>query len=99
MTTDRRVRFTDEFFDRLDMLLPAGRSADGTLSATDFLVFDLPPIRHRLARNFEFETLPTDDDDIRVYVGHGVLVKSVALFARINGDDCVEVFWMSLEMV
>lgn len=98
MTTERLVRFTADFFDRLDMLLPAGRSPEGTLSATDFLLFDLPPIRDKLARSFESETLSTADDGIRVYVGHGVLVRSVALYARIDSDGSVEVFWVSLEI-
>ena len=80
------------------MLLPEGRSSDGTLSATDFLLFDLPPIRDKLSRSFESETLSTADDGIRVFVGHGVLVKFVALYARLDSDGIVEVFWVSLEV-
>ena len=98
VTTDRNVRFTVEFFNRLEMLLPEDRSEEGMLSATDFLLFDLPPIRDKLAHSFETETLSTGDDGIRVYVGHGVLVKSVALYARIDGSGSVEVFWVSLEI-
>lgn len=94
---DRPVRFTDGFFDRLDTLLPNERSVDGTPSATDFLVFDLPPIRDRLARNFEGETLPTVEPSIRVCIG-GVLLRYVALFAQLGADGSVEVVWLSLDM-
>jgi len=96
--TDRLVRFTEDFFARLDMLLPDGRSADGTLSATDFLLFDLPPIRDRLARDYEGQTLPTDDGAVRVCISRGVLVQSVALFAQLAVDDAVEVIWLSLDL-
>lgn len=97
MPTDRPVRFTQDFFDCLDTLLPEARSADGALSATDFLLFDLPPIRDRLARDFLRETLPTDDPAIRVCVSRGVLVRSVALFACLTIDGVVEVIWLSLD--
>jgi hypothetical protein len=46
---DRTVRFTEQFFDRLDELLPEQRASDGTPSITDFLLLDLPAIRDRLA--------------------------------------------------
>lgn len=98
MPTDRPVRFTDSFFDRLDTLLPDERSADGTPSATDFLVFDIPPLRDRLARNFEGETLPTVEPSIRVCIGGGVLVRHVALFAQLDADGSVGVVWLSLDM-
>ena len=49
VTIDRQVRFTEEFFERLDVLLPEERGTDGTPSVTDFLVFEVPPIRDRLA--------------------------------------------------
>lgn len=42
MRADRLVRFTDEFFDRLDTLLAEERTVDGSPSVTDFLVFDVP---------------------------------------------------------
>ena len=51
---DRHVRFTDSFFDRLDGLLPDERGADGSPSATDFLLYELPRIeelRHTPARS------------------------------------------------
>src|SRR5262249_36836170 len=71
---DRQVRFTEQFFDQLDELLPTERGADGTPSVTDFLVFDLPSIRDSLARDFVGRTLATGDPDVRVYVGSGALI-------------------------
>ena len=97
MTTNRIVRFTDDFFDRLETLLPEERSASGTPSVTDFLVFDVPPIRDRLAHNFEGETLSTDEDDIRVCIGTGVLVRYIAVFARTVADGSVEAFWLNID--
>jgi hypothetical protein len=39
---ERPVRFTEQFFNRLDWLLPSERGADGTPSVTDFLLLDGP---------------------------------------------------------
>jgi hypothetical protein len=54
--TDRRIRFTEQFFDRLDALLPTERGADGAPSVTDFLLLDLPRVRDRLVHDFEGNT-------------------------------------------
>ncbi len=97
MTAERAVRFTEEFFSHLDDLLPDGRSVEGEPSATDFLLFDLPPIRDKLARNFEGESLATQDPEIRVYIGNGVLFRSVAVFARLAIDGAVEAVWLHLD--
>lgn len=80
------------------MLLPEGRSAEGTLSATDFLLFDLPAIRDRLARDYEGQTLPTDGGAVRLCISRGVLVQSVALFVQLAPDDAVEVIWLSPDL-
>ena len=48
MSQRRRVRVTEQFFERLDELLPADRSADGLPSATDFLLHELSPTRNVL---------------------------------------------------
>lgn len=88
---DRVVRFATQFFDRLDELLPAERSPDGAPSAADFLLYDLPRIRDQLAADFEANTLPAEDDPVRVWVGSGVVVENVALFAYLADDDSVEV--------
>ena len=42
---ERLVCFTDQFFDRLGLLLPDERGADGTPSVTDFLAAFQPRIR------------------------------------------------------
>ena len=47
--TDRAVRFTESFFERLEELLPSERGADGTPSITDFLVLEVPGLRDGLA--------------------------------------------------
>ncbi len=93
---DRLVRFADSFFDRLDSLFPSERGADGAPSSIDFLLHDLPPIRDLLAADFEGNTLVTDDPDVRVYVGRGVLVPAVAIYA-VCIDDVVEVIWISVQ--
>lgn len=46
---ERQVRFTEQFFDRLDTLLPSERGADGTPSVTDSVLLDLPAVRDRVA--------------------------------------------------
>ena len=51
--TQRTVRFASSFFRALDAHFPEARSADGQPSATDFLVFDLPPVRDLLAADLE----------------------------------------------
>lgn len=93
---DREVRFTERFFDRLDLLLPAERGADGSPSVTDFLVFDLPAVRDDLARDFERRTLPTEDPDVRGYTGTGVLVGAYAVYAALEGV-AVEAFWITID--
>jgi hypothetical protein len=93
---DRQVRFTEQFFDRLDQLLPDERGHDGTPSVTDFLLLELPAVRDDLAEDFEHRTLPTDDPDVRVYIGTGVLVRAYAIYASLV-DDIVEAFWLSVD--
>ena len=94
---NRSVRFTEDFFARLELLLPEERDGDGTPSVTEFLVFDIPPIRDKLARHFEAETLPTDDPQVRVYIGGGVLVRHIAVFVTLGEDDGVEAFWITID--
>ncbi len=95
---ERLVRFTELFFDRLARLLPDERGGDGTPSITDFVLHDLPRVRDRLAAGYEQNTLPTDDPDVRVYVGAGALVSRVAIFVALDGDD-VEAFWLTIDEV
>lgn len=83
---ERQVRFTEQFFNRLELLLPEERGADGTPSITDFLLLDLPTVRDDLASNFESRTFPTNDPDVRVYIGTGLLVRAFAVYAAREGD-------------
>lgn len=96
VVTERLVRFTDQFFDRLGLLLPEERGADGTPSITDFLMLDLPFVRDELAQRYEERTLNTDDADVRVYIGNGTLVRAFAVYATLS-DDTVDVFWVSID--
>lgn len=93
---DRAVRFTDSFFDRLDSLFDNERGDDGRPSATDFLLYDVPRIRDRLAADFEGNTLATADPDVRVCISGGVLVSTVAFYAVCTGN-VVEVIWLSVQ--
>lgn len=93
---ERQVRFTEQFFDRLDELLPTERSADGGPSVTDFLLLDLPRVRDRLVGDFEQSTLPTGEPGTRVFIGSGVLVTRFAIFVALE-SGIVEAFWLTIE--
>ena len=95
--SDRQVRFTEQFFDRLDLLLPGDRGSDGTPSVTDFLLLDLPRVRDGLATEYFDNTLPTDDPEVRVYIGAGLLVLRFAIYVALEGET-VEAFWLSIEL-
>jgi hypothetical protein len=94
---ERHIYFTEQFFDRLDLLLPQERQPDGTPSVTDFLLIDLPTVRDRLLADFEANTLSTDTPDVRVYLGAGALVRRFAIFASLD-TDTIEAFWISLSI-
>jgi hypothetical protein len=51
--------------------------------------------RDRLADDFEGNTLATDDPNFRVYIGSGVLVPTLAVYA-VCDDDTVDVIWISV---
>jgi hypothetical protein len=89
---ERIVRFTEQFFNRLDSLLPEGRGADGTPSVTDFIVHELPRVRDRLAEDFEANTTAAEQADVRVYVSSGILVEVIAVYAALDDDGNVEAF-------
>jgi hypothetical protein len=57
--TRRQVRFAEQFFDRLDELLPPERPGDGGPSASDFLLHDLPNVIDALAESYEGVTIPS----------------------------------------
>jgi hypothetical protein len=90
--SERQVRFTEQFFDRLDVLLPGERGNDGTPSITDFLLLDLPRVRDRLVWDYQGNTLATEDPDVRVHIGAGLLVSRYAIFVAEEGD-VIEAFW------
>ena len=94
---ERQVRFTDEFFSRLDLLLDEERDPDGKPSRTDFLVFEIPSIRDKLAADYEAATLATDDPLVRVYVGGGRLVAGVAVYVTLAPDGAVRAFWLAID--
>jgi hypothetical protein len=97
LVPERIVRFTEQFFNRLDSLLPEERTADGTPSVTDFIVHELPRIRDRLSEDFEGNTAAADQPDVRVYVSSGILVAGIAIYAALDNDGNVEAFWLSVE--
>jgi hypothetical protein len=95
--TERTVRFTESFFERLEELLPTERGADGTPSVTDFLVLEVPGLRDGLAADAIRLTRSTSDDGIRVYINRGVLMLGVVMYMVVNEHD-VEVFHISFDV-
>ena len=93
---ERKVRFTEQFFNRLDWLLPGERGADGTPSVTDFLLLDLPAVRDAFASDYEGSTFETNDRGVRVYIGIGALVGAFAVYAA-SDSDAVEAFWITID--
>ncbi len=98
LMADRLVRFLPQFFDELDLQLPDQRGAGGAPSAADFLLYDLPSMRDRLATAFELNTLAIiGADSIRVLIGSGTLVRAVAIYAYVDDDDYVAVIGIDIE--
>ena len=96
---DRLVRFQEAFFDDLDRQLPAERGADGTPSATDFLLYDLPPIRDALAFDFDGTTTEVPGTaPLRVFLGTGSLVRGIAVYAFLAADHNVNVIAVDLDL-
>jgi hypothetical protein len=94
----RQVRVTQQFFDRLDDLLPQERSAAGAPSTTDFLLHDLPRIIDRLAEGYENSTLVVDDAaGTRVMITAGMLVPFIALYTALNPDGSVEIYYLDID--
>ncbi len=94
---DSRVRFTEQFFNRLDSLLSEERSASGEPSVTDFIVHELPRIRDRLAEDFEVNTMGTPDPQVRAYMAGGVLFPTIAVYASVDDDGDIHAFWLSID--
>lgn len=95
--TRRQVRVVASFFDRLDELLPEQRGADGTPSATDFLLHEMPAVIDLLAADFAGRTLPVaDDPEIRVLITAGILVEFMSVYVVLAADDSVEIIYLEL---
>ncbi len=78
----RQVRVDPTFFDRLDELFAPERGSDGTPSATDFLLHDLPVVIDLLAEDyFGHTTVVAADPEIRVSITAGLL-RAVHLGVR-----------------
>lgn len=96
--TRRTVRYTQQFFDRLDQLLPPERSTDGRCSSGDFLLWDLPDATERLAEDFEASTSPLPKrPETFTLVTRGQLVGPFVLYAEPVDGDAVEVFWLDVD--
>lgn len=94
--TRRQVQIGQSFFDRLDELLPAERTAEGGPSATDF--HEVPTIVDLLAEDFVGTTLPIEDaPPVRVLVTSGILVRVVAVYAHLRVDDVIEVIYLDID--
>lgn len=96
MTDRRQVRVVESFFNRLDLLLPSERTADGVASAADFLLYELPPIIDRIATRFEDVTLPVNEPGVRVLITSGILFRRITVYAELVGDG-VELFWLDVD--
>lgn len=89
--TRRRVVELPHFFDRLDQLLLAERTAAGGPSTADFVLHDLTAIIDTLADDYEGTTMPAPDTHIRIMVTAGMTVPFVAVYVDLRPDDTVEI--------
>lgn len=98
MTGRRQVRVTDQFFDRLDLLLPQERSADGLPSGADFLLHEMPKIIDALAEDYLGVTLPVADvDDVRMLITSGIMVAFIVVYVVVAADGGIELVSLDLE--
>lgn len=97
-TPDRPIRFAESFFHDLDHYLPSDRDKAGNPSTMDFLLHDLPRLRDLLSSDFEANTMPVPEHaPLRVLVGTGTLVASVAVYALLSSIDEVVVIALEIE--
>lgn len=64
--TIREVLVSEEFLDRLDMLLADERTTTGDASSQDFLRYELPAIVDTLALDYESVTRPSGNNPANV---------------------------------
>lgn len=99
MTDRRQVRVTEEFFDRLDYLLPQERSAGGMPSGADFLLHEMPKIIDALAEDYLGTTLPVDGvDDVRMLITSGIMVAFIVVYVVVAADGGIEIVSLDLEL-
>ncbi len=99
MKRRRIVRVTQEFFDRLDDLLPDDRSATGTPSTTDFLAHDLPSVIDALATDYERVTTTVPGiEGVRVLVTSGMLVQYMAVYTQTDDQGNVLIVFLDVEL-
>ena len=98
MSDRRQVRVTDQFFDRLDYLLPQERSADGMPSGADFLLHEMPKIIDALAEDYLGTTLPVEGvDDVRMLITSGIMVAFIVVYVVVAADGGIEIVSLELE--
>ena len=98
MNDRRQVRVTDQFFDRLDSLLPQERWADGLPSGADFLLHEMLKIIDALAEGYLGVTLPVDDvDDVRMLITSGIMIVFIVVYVVVAADGGIEIVSLDLE--
>ena len=95
--TRRRVVVLPQFFDRLDQLLPAERTAAGSPSTADFALHDLTAIIDTLADDYEGTTIPAPDTNTRIMITAGMTVPFVAVYVDLRPNDTIEVISLDIE--
>ena len=94
----RTVRVSEFFFEQLDDQLGADRGDDGSPSATEFLVFDLPAIVERFAA--DYSDLPEIVQGVpggRMLIASGVLVRYLVVFGLLATDDTIDLVGIHIE--
>jgi hypothetical protein len=94
----RSVRVADSFFAALDDQLGQDRSAAGVPSATDFLVFELPPVVERFAT--DFDGLPAVIEGFpgaRLLIASGILVRGMVVYGLLVDNDSIELVDLDLD--
>lgn len=92
----RRVRIAEDALDELAFLLPEERGADGQLSFTDFLAYELPPLLDALGQDSEANTMPTGNKLTRSLHTFGVFVQRICLYAYLESPESVVVLGFDL---
>jgi hypothetical protein len=78
-------------------VVPEQRGADGTPSATDFLLQEMRAVIGLLADDFAGRTLAVAaDPEIRVLITAGILMQFMSVYAVIAADDSVEIIYLDL---